>query len=355
MPTAVHPQQAAASTSSGSPPTISVVIPCHAPSADLLGRAVAAWLAQRPSAEVILVDDGSPEALDSPAREVRVLRLEENRGAGAARNAGARRSTADVFVFADGDVEPLPSVLGAVRALLGDRRDADGLVGVPVMHPGDGDALTTYKMVYLDRMWRLAGREVGSANGSLVAVRRGAFDAAGGFPESRGAGIEDIELGARLLATGARLRICPEMGYVHHKSYRWGPTLVTTYRRALDFARRILIRSRVNSMGRPAQLATNLRAFWRFFGFYFASLAAFYVPLAVAVHAAIAGGAARWELLAAGGSLGLWVVTRAPLGRDLLAAGGVRTLATGLAFQVCETVLCSVAMLHATLTPWSDR
>jgi glycosyltransferase involved in cell wall biosynthesis len=102
---------------SGSPPApVSVVIPCFN-AAETLGRAVDSVRAQtwRP-AELILVDDGSTDGtLDllnrlragegDPADRgwIRILRLNANRGPGAARNAGWDAGTQPLIAFLDAD------------------------------------------------------------------------------------------------------------------------------------------------------------------------------------------------------------------------------------------------------------
>jgi GT2 family glycosyltransferase len=62
-------------------------------------------------AEIVVVDDGSPEPIEPVVREVargdarvRVVRLERNGGSPAARNAGADAATCDFVLFVDDDV-----------------------------------------------------------------------------------------------------------------------------------------------------------------------------------------------------------------------------------------------------------
>jgi glycosyltransferase involved in cell wall biosynthesis len=116
-------------------PTIAVVIPAYNREATVertvtsvcraveqLERIEVAGEPQRPSAEVIVVDDGSAdgtaavaEAIAATDRHVRVLR-QTNAGVSAARNAGARAARARTLVFLDCDdaVDPhwLVALLG---------------------------------------------------------------------------------------------------------------------------------------------------------------------------------------------------------------------------------------------------
>jgi glycosyltransferase involved in cell wall biosynthesis len=83
-----------------------VVIPAYR-AAQTIGRAVNSVLGQtRPAAEVLVVDDGSPEdlapALAGYGPRVRVLR-QPNGGAASARNAGVRAARGDLIAFLDAD------------------------------------------------------------------------------------------------------------------------------------------------------------------------------------------------------------------------------------------------------------
>ncbi len=76
-------------------------------------------------AEILLVDNASTDDSLAYVRthhpQVRILRLPENRGAGAARNAGLMAAVSDRILFIDNDVELLPGCAEALMAAL----DAD--------------------------------------------------------------------------------------------------------------------------------------------------------------------------------------------------------------------------------------
>jgi glycosyltransferase involved in cell wall biosynthesis len=92
---------------------VSIVIPVYN-GGDLLREALDSAFAQDPApAEVIVVDDGSP---DSPDRVLvdypqTIVIKQENQGVGAARNVGLNRSTAPYVLFLDQDDRLLPGAL----------------------------------------------------------------------------------------------------------------------------------------------------------------------------------------------------------------------------------------------------
>jgi glycosyltransferase involved in cell wall biosynthesis len=102
-------------------PSISVVIPTYDRAA-LLAETVAGVRAQtRAPDEIVIVDDGSSDGTDrlvaSLGRDLRYLR-QENRGPGAARNAGAAATTGELLAFLDSDDLWQPEHLDTLHALL---------------------------------------------------------------------------------------------------------------------------------------------------------------------------------------------------------------------------------------------
>jgi glycosyltransferase involved in cell wall biosynthesis len=104
--------------------TISVVIPLYN-KGRYIERALASVLAQTlPPLEIIVVDDGSTD--DGPERVLNLnnphiaLITQENRGPGAARNAGLARARGKYIAFLDADDEWMPSFLATGLSLLED-------------------------------------------------------------------------------------------------------------------------------------------------------------------------------------------------------------------------------------------
>lgn len=111
---------------------ISVILPTHNRSATL-ARAIRSVLEQSyPPEELIVVDDASPDKIESVIEEfddrrIKYLRLPVRSGAGAARNAGITHSTCPILAFQDSDDEWLTSKLEKQMSLFD---NADNNVGV---------------------------------------------------------------------------------------------------------------------------------------------------------------------------------------------------------------------------------
>lgn len=123
------PPPASALTAAG-PPTFSCVVAAYQV-ADVVGDAIDSILAQTyPPHEVVVVDDGSTDDLAAAIRRfgaaVTHLR-QENRGAGAAMNTGARAATGDYVVFIGADDVFAPERLEALAELAQARPDLDVL------------------------------------------------------------------------------------------------------------------------------------------------------------------------------------------------------------------------------------
>jgi Glycosyl transferase family 2 len=176
--------------------------------------------------DAVLATDGPPD---------QVVVVTEPRGAGpaAARNAGARRTRAELVAFVDSDVLVHRDACTRIREAFA--RDP-GLVAVFGAY--DDTVATTgtvaaFRNLLHHTVHRRSAGEVGSFWAGLGAVRRGAFETAGGFDEERypRPSIEDIELGGRLAPLG-RIRLDSGLQGTHLKEWSLG-TMVRT-----DFARR---------------------------------------------------------------------------------------------------------------------
>jgi succinoglycan biosynthesis protein ExoO len=201
---------------------------------DHLARAVRSALSQESvRLEVIVVDDASPDGTFAAAQEcarsdgrVRVLRMADNGGPSAARNAGLAVAQGRWIAVLDADDAMLPARLTRLIAL-GEQRGADAVYDdfQPVDEtacPVGPSHLAPYRLdsaVRWDLETFLAGCQAEPGRpglGYLKPVLRRSFMQAEGlkYDETLRNG-EDFHLMAALLVAGGALWVTPEVGYVY--------------------------------------------------------------------------------------------------------------------------------------------
>ena len=167
----------------------SVIVPSFN-RADLLIDTVQSVRGQRfTDYELIVVDDGSTdgtiECLRKFGQDVRVFQ-QSNRGAGAARNLGARQAQGKYLAFLDSDDLWLPWTLTIYEQVIRQYNDPSFLVGKPYVfsHRTDLDdvvAGSTRSRWFAD--YFASGDEWRWWGASSFVIRRDAFHAVGGFTE----------------------------------------------------------------------------------------------------------------------------------------------------------------------------
>jgi GT2 family glycosyltransferase len=201
----------------GMRPAVDVVIPfAGSPAAlpALLDRAAALRLDAGDS--VVVVDNRARPAEAPTPPGVRVLPAPERAGSYYARNRGAALGEAPWLLFLDADVEPPADLLDryfatdpgpSTAVLAGAVEDQPPIdAGVAVRYAHLKSAMSQETTLAHDR-WAFAQ----TAN---CAVRREAFEAAGGFREEARSG-GDADLCYRLATTGWELERRPEAAVVH--------------------------------------------------------------------------------------------------------------------------------------------
>lgn len=180
---------------------VSIIIPCYR-QAHLLGEAIESALNQTTAAEVIVVDDGSPD--DVPAvcdryPQVKYIR-QSNQGLGAARNAGVLAAAGEFLVFLDADDILLPTAVQDGLECI--QRNPD-----TVLAYGRGELVTNGQSAYPEHYPRQAGAYEDLLRQNFIwminfaITRRSAFKEVGGFDSSLEAG-EDYDLYLRLARAG---------------------------------------------------------------------------------------------------------------------------------------------------------
>jgi len=223
-------------------PTFAAIVPVLArtPAArDGLARCLAALLAcDPPPAEIVVVDDGSPQPVTVPASGAVALRLlrQPTAGMDAARNAGAAAASAAILVFVDAGLVVPSDTFAGLAAGFADAPDAAAIWGaVTDARPG---AVARYK--------RHAGRHAPLAPGNpalLAAVRRDAFVSAGGFDTRlRTASTTGGGLDRALRDRGEHVRTDTALAAVHRDRTSLGGALRADFRAARQEARTALQR-----------------------------------------------------------------------------------------------------------------
>jgi hypothetical protein len=165
-------------------------------------------------AEAIRSADEAPDELivveDAPAP-----------GPAAARNEGASRATGDVLVFVDADVVPHRDAFARIRAAFAADPELTALFGSYDDAPEAPGAVAGFRNLLHHHVHQQGAGPAATFWAGLGAVRREAFDASGGFDAVRypAPSIEDIELGSRLAASGAKIVLDPAVQGTHLKAW----------------------------------------------------------------------------------------------------------------------------------------
>lgn len=223
----------------------SVIIPAYNADKTLDRCLAAVWASADPPDQLIVVDDGS----DSPIPGG--LRIPQRGGPGRARNLGALNADGDVLIFLDADVLIPPDTIALLTAQLA--ADA-GLGAVQTVYDTacevPGFASQFQNLLQHWNVTRAAGADFHGLSSYCVAIRRVAFDAAGGFDEQVGrATVEDDSLGLALNAAGWPVRVASKIRVSH---------LARFTRRRLLGRMRAMAEDKVRSLRRKPRRANVL-------------------------------------------------------------------------------------------------
>lgn len=276
------------------------------------------------------------EAGERRPDELIVQREPAGGGPAAARNAAAARSTADVLVFVDSDVEVHAGALARIERRLLDDRGLAAVFGAYDDEPAAPGLASRFRNLLHHHVHVSSAGEAETFWAGLGAVRRAEFEAVGGFDAARFGepSVEDIELGMRLRARGARLLLDPAIRGRHLK--RWslaGMVRTDLWRRGVPWTRLLLARGSRSG-------ALNLGARHR--------------ASAVAALAVALGVAARRPRVAVAALLAM-----ASLNRDFYALlarrGGPRLLVAGVGLHVLHLLTAAASVPIAAALHLRER
>jgi GT2 family glycosyltransferase len=269
------------------------------------------------------------ESSSVPPDELIVVREPGGEGPAAARNLGAEQATGDVLVFVDADVVVHADALERVRRAFEADPALVAVFGSYDDRPEAPGAVSTFRNLLHHHVHQEGAGPATTFWAGLGGVRRGPFEGAGGFDAARypRPSIEDVELGLRLAATGARIELDPNLQGTHLKAWTLRSMVETDFsRRGVPWVELLLERGRgagVLNLG-PRHRASAL-----------ASLVL------------VAGVAGRRPLLV-GAGLGVLLALNRSFYRLLLRRAGPRTAVAGVGLHVLHH-LTAIAAVPAGL------
>ncbi|MFP3899688.1 MAG: glycosyltransferase family 2 protein [Acidimicrobiia bacterium] len=160
---------------------------------------------------------GADEAPD----EVIVVDRPTSLSAAAARNAGARRASGDIVVFVDADVEVHADAFRRIRQAFAADPELTAVYGSYDDAPARGGTVSAFRNLLHHHVHQESAGPAETFWTGLGAIRRRALLDAGGFDERRfpHPSVEDIDLGSRLHAGGARIVLDPAIQGTHLKAW----------------------------------------------------------------------------------------------------------------------------------------
>ncbi len=208
--------------STAEPGAIHVVIPARQAAAYLPACLAGTRAAGFAPGEVTVVDDGSTDGTAGIAREAGVRVVSgPRRGAAAARNAGARAAIgagAEILVFVDADVVPGEDARAVIAEVLGAGGEVAAVFGAYDARPAAPGAVSRFRNLLHRHVHLQNAGPAATFWTGLGAVRRGAFEAAGGFDPGQRM-MEDVKFGMALARAGHAIQLDPRLQGTHLKAW----------------------------------------------------------------------------------------------------------------------------------------
>jgi cellulose synthase/poly-beta-1,6-N-acetylglucosamine synthase-like glycosyltransferase len=188
-------------------PAVDVIIPVYGERSEGLAATLSGCLNQTyPVSQVYVIDDGSPSPVVLPGRaeatgRVHLLRLAENQGISAARNAGLAKSSAPLLWCINCEVIPAPEWLATCVDYLS-AHPGVGSCCTRMVPQAPGRLLTRWRMRFMEARFGGASGTVAFAPGHSVLLRREAVERVGGYDPRFRRINEDSDLSKRMREAG---------------------------------------------------------------------------------------------------------------------------------------------------------
>ncbi len=225
-------------------PIVSIVIAAWNRRQDVLQTIQSIYAQDYPDFEIIVADnastDGTSDAVSASFPDVRLVCLEENRGATGGRNAGIAIARGEIILCLDSDASPERGALCAIVQKFSNDPSI-GVVNSKIINAATRDFDPVAGWAYSEKQKAKSGQEFFSHTFSETgcAIRRQAFEKAGLFWEKLFFGREGEELALRILDAGYRILYCPSAVILHRVSPQ--KRIASTERRYYDFRNSLYI------------------------------------------------------------------------------------------------------------------
>jgi len=203
--------------------------------------------------EVIVVDDDSTdctaEIVQGAGGEtgVQLVSLEQNSGAGAARNRGALAASGDLLFFVDADVLIKPDCMERLVASFDGPEQPDAVIGMYTRQPGLTDFYSRFQNCYTFFNHRKCEGRISWFWSACAMIKADVFRQTGGFTERyRGALVEDMDLGYELCAQGRVIVMNRRAEATHHRRFSLKTILENDFHKASAWAELFLWKNRTN-------------------------------------------------------------------------------------------------------------
>jgi len=222
---------------------VSVIIPVFDGAATLSACLRALQNSRYPAAEIFVIDDGSTDdsALLADGGAT-VLSTGGRRGPAKARNLGSRHATGDLLLFLDADVEVHADALARIVARFEAEPDLDALIGSYDDSPSGPGFVSQFKNLMHAFVHLHGKRRAFTFWCGCGAVKRAVYLEQGGLDETYDRpSIEDIEFGFRMMRSGRKLALDPQVQCKHLKTWTlWNLVRTDVLQRGIPWTELIL-------------------------------------------------------------------------------------------------------------------